>query len=278
MSYDIQVDGVNEQRTIVISEIIPTLSNESTNNEYNFLFTTCVEESPSAGLSKLTKSGATWGVDTLIGRVVLVLTGPGRGKCYTIYDNDADDIYIYDPIDPVLGDETASDYIGTTQYVAIVHSASTMYDYCVTNNNDCIAVTCENVPFIDGSPENPKSYADHITMRIGTGVYEQSIQFANCNVWRASPLDRVWVMNQIRALAFKWHELSYNNAVYLIFTTEHLVGGNVYRQNWDWFDVGDDGDVDTFGRGYLKGFPMRIQGTQEYSPEFTLQFKEAWLL
>lgn len=271
MSYNIQVDGVNGQRTIIISEIVPT---DTTNDEYNVQMTGCVEGTPAIYQARLTLSTATWTATEHEDKVVLVLTGPGRGKCFSIFANTTTTLDIYDP------DQVAVDYIGiSTYYIAIVHTASSMWDYCEgAANKDCIAVTCENVPFTDGSPENPKSYADHITMRIGTGVYEQSVQFANCSVWRASPLDRVWRMNQIRALTFKWHELSYNNAVYLIFTTESLVGGNTLRQNWDWFDVGDDGTVDIFGRGYLKGFPMRIQGTQEYTPEFTLQFKEAWLL
>lgn len=261
MSFDVQVDplGITIATTVLISEIIPT--NET--NEYYRSVTNAVYTTTTV----LTVSLPSGGTNLYAGRLVLVLDGTERSKCYTIISNTTTSATVYEDASAING-----------SHIAIVHTATTMRAYCIANNKDCISVVCESITGADGSPESPSSYADHTTFKVGTGKYKQGVSMNKCNIWYSDERDRVWKFNQIRGLMYHWHKVVNNQPVYLIITIEHLTAsGNTYRSNIGFF-YKYSGDANVDDRGYLKGFTMEIPYIYKFSPEFKLSFKEAWTL
>ncbi len=282
MSLDIQIDDFASNRYVIISEVNPCtgdvpIDGDSDNlddPQYYYLKANTAP-SYSAGSTSVTfvrgTEGTTpnWTNDELIGRILLTLSGPYIGKCYTITDNTSNVIY-------VLGDQQNNDSpLVQNAYYTVVHTSTTMYDYCVANNFSCISILTNSFKFSNGSTESPKSYANHTTIKIGTGKFKQDILLSDCDVWAKNPLDRVWKMDQINELVFNWHKLNNNKAVYLIITMSYEIDGSTYYQNKNaFFKFADDNDIN--GRGYMKGFPMKSDGGVDMGVSFSLSFSEAW--
>lgn len=258
MTLGIQVDGNNSQRSIVITEISPEL-------EYYIVPDVSVAF---VTYTTLTFTGTPFAVDAYNGMVVLVLTGAHQGRCYTIQDTTTSTIVLY---------EDATGSITTSTYIAVIHTAATMYAYCNTNGYDCLAISCETISGIDGSDEAPQSLATHITYRLGTGVFKQGVTFNNCEIWNADPRIRAWKFGQAKHLVFHWNKIGQQTAVYLIETVEHISGGIHLYQNIDYFNE-ESGYDDIECRGYLKGYPLNINSTYQWNATFTLTFIEAWML
>ncbi len=282
-SFNIQVDDVASGRHVVISEVNPCsevvpIENETEDLSPPKYYYLELEDTIAHAAGKTTANfglgdgggDPSWDADELIGKVLLCLSGPYRSKCYTITDNDA-----VKEIEVEGDQETGDAPLVVGEYYAVVHTAGTMYQHCVDNNLSCISIATDSVKWTNGSTEKPKSYADHTTLRPGTGKFNQGIVMGKCEIWDRNPLTRIWKMDQINGLLYHWHKLNNNKPVYLIITTEYEVGGVTYYQNKGFFYKFEDDDMIN-DRGYLKGYPMKSNGTMEFNITFGLNFAEAW--
>ena len=259
-SLNIQVDGNNSQRSVVISEVTPELQYYINPTGVSYVSTT--------DMTTLTFTES-FDTDEYNEMVVLVLDGIGRGKCFTIYSTATNSVVVYE-------DATSSDYITTSSHVAIVHTAATMYAYCVENSKDCVTLTCESVGMSEGSNENPLSLASHITFRYGTGIHDQGATFNNCDIWDQDARVRNWKLGQVRNLIFHWNKIRHQQATYLIMTIEQIDSNGVsLYQNNDFFQE-EENYEDIECRGYLKGYPLKITTTYTWNGVFNLTFMEAW--
>lgn len=282
-SFNIQVDDVYSGRHVLISEVNPCsevvpLEDESEDIDPPKYYYLELEGGLSHTAGKTVANfvlgnGGTdpsWVADELIGKILLCLDGPYRSKCYTITDNDnAKQI-------EVEGDQETGDApLVVGKYYTIIHTAGTMYTHCESENLSCISITTESIKWTNGSTEKPKSYADHTTLRPGTGKFRQGVVMGSCDMWDRNPLTRIWKMDQINELIYHWHKINNNKPVYLIITTEYTIGGVTYYQNKNFlYKFEDDNMIN--GRGYLKGYPMKSDGTMEFGMKFGLNFAEAW--
>ena len=259
-SLNIQVDGNNSQRSIVVSEVTPELQYYITPTSDGVSYASITD------MTTLTFSES-FDTDEYNEMVVLVLDGIGRGKCFTIYNTTTNTVVVY---------EDATSYITTSSHVAIVHTAATMYAYCVEKSKDCVTLTCESVGMSEGSNENPLSLASHITYRYGTGIHDQGATFNNCDIWDQDARVRNWKLGQVRNLIFHWNKIRHQQATYLIMTIEQIDSNGVsLYQNNDFFQE-EDNYEDIECRGYLKGYPLKITTTYTWNGVFNLTFMEAW--
>jgi hypothetical protein len=283
MSMDFQIDNLASYRMIVISEINPCSDTclISGDTEEDINSSTVYGIKPTAvGAYEGTPNFRTivtfgtpsWTENAYNGRLLLTLTGPYAGKCYYIIDTTTTQLYIS------VGSTTERDEITTSTYYTIVHTASTMYAKCVADHKSCIALTMEDYSVSGGSPETPKSYAGHYTMKIGTGKYGQSVKFSKLMLYDRTPAKMLYLSNQVTQLFFRWHRMDENHALYLIISGEYLdtVSGRTYTVNKDFYYETEVDGVILCGRGYMKGFPMLANEQISFTDEFSFDFVEAW--
>lgn len=285
MSLDIQIDDMFSGRYVIISEVNPCsedvpIDGDTEDLEPTKYYYLRCSTSPSYSAGKTSADFVTgvggvspaWTNDELIGKVIMALSGPYRSKCYYITDNDANTIQ-------VEGNQASGSSAPLLQnaYYTVVHTAQSMYDFCSANNYSCISIATDNIKWTNGSPEKPKSYADHTTFRIGTGKFDQDLALGKCDIWDRDPLTRAWKMDQINELVYHWHKINNNTAVYLIITVTYNINGVTYYQNKNFMYKYSGSEVIN-GRGYLKGFPMKSDGEMDFNVTFGINFSEAWTL
>jgi len=214
---------------------------------------------------------------TEVNKVILALNGDAKGRCFTILSRSTDVLTIAG--EHVYHATTNPFGIQVDDYFALVHTTQSMYEYCNANDKECVYVACGSINWNNASPEKPKSYASHITLRIGTGKFKQSVSLGDCSIWYSDPRFREFILNKFNELLFKWHMIQENDPVYLIITTLYyntLTQETAY-QNRNFFHKTTDFGSDVFlGRGYMKGFPMGASGKTEYNSTFSIPFEESW--
>lgn len=279
MSQDKNIEFVDSVQNVVISEYNPCTGLSPINGDasdlldsstYYDLTSTDVQDSGSNTVVTFTGHAGSWADDAFIGRLLLALSGNNVGRCFTINDNTSDTITVYENYEGIVA-------VGTK--FTIVHTAKSMFDYCVTNNKKCVAVACESVEWGYSSPEKPKKYAAHMTKRIGTGKFDQSVKLSNCSIWYDDPRFRLYILNKFNEYLYSWLKDNSTKAVYLIVTASYLMDdGTVLYSNHNFFHnkAGSTGLNAIKGRGYLKGFPMGNDGKTDFVSESTIPFEEAW--
>jgi len=225
-------------------------------------------------LAKYGSGTPSW-TGSLENKILLALDGEAVGRCFTIIGNSGAVVYVAE--DHVWNATTNPYGIKNGDHYAIVHTARSMYDYCTDNSKKCVAVAASSINWNNASPEKPKSYSSHITPRIGTGKFKQSVSLSDCNIWYSDPRFREFILSQFNELLFKWHGINANDAVYLIMTTEYYntLSQVTYYQNRNFFKESNL-DSNFVGRGYMKGFPMGSSGKTDYDSIFSIPFDEAW--
>lgn len=289
MSIDLQVDGVDSQRTVVISDVNPcdpSGDNIDNSNLYAIKPSNITNATNSVVTftqydgSAISPSWDTTGNGEHANKILICISGQFIGKSYEIISNGTNTLTLrgnHHSTNSTVGIRFFGDQedIFITEYYTIVHTAESMYNYCLANNEAVIALTCSDYKFSEGSTESPQNYSNHTNFRLGTGMYTQSGTLSGCDIWDQNPLVRSWINNSMKYLLYQWHNINNTNAKYLIITFEYEIDGIIYHSN-DGFVRRYDADNDLSLRGYLKGFPMTRNGTFKFSPNFTMDFKEAW--
>lgn len=288
MSIDLQIDGVNSQRTVVITEVNPCdpSGDDIDASDLYGIKPTDITDVTNSVVTFTTYDGtaiSSWGTSgngEHANKILVCISGEFTGRSYEIISSTSNTLTLrgnHSDGNSTIGITEFGDQedIFITQYYTIVHTAESMYDYCLANNKAIISLTAEDYKFLEGSPESPTNFANHTNFRPGTGVYNQSGTLYGCDIWHKNPIVRSWLNNQMKHLLYRWHSINNQDAKYLIITFEAIINGVTYHSNEGFVRRYDtDNTIDV--RGYLKGFPMNRQGSFKYSPNFTMDFKEAW--